>query len=111
MSGQSDARSYRSTAEGDENHPRTRRKSVSLEPFDVVADQIKSLASPRGTPPPSTKKAAISDYRKTFLPFELPSYSTLAPLPQYDDADQDRFDHELKDPSIQEKYDLGLVNS
>ncbi|PPJ51900.1 hypothetical protein CBER1_08793 [Cercospora berteroae] len=101
-------------ADGEENTPRSRRKSLSLEPFDAVADQIKSTASPvkRSPAPPSTKKPVLSDYQKTFLPFEAPTHTFLAPASSRDqEADQDRFDHELKDPLVQEKYDLGLVSS
>lgn len=96
-----------------------RRKSLSLEPYDAVAERIKARESPaRGTPPPTSLKrpgesqpASASDYHRTFLPFMLPSNSTLAPLPQASGAAQDVFDHELADPSLREKYDLGIVDS
>ncbi|KXT16942.1 hypothetical protein AC579_7401 [Pseudocercospora musae] len=104
----------RSTSGGDEEQPRTRRKSLSLEPpFDALADQIRDSASPsKGTPlSTSAKKPSIGDYKRTFLPFQLPPTGSLAPVPDHSEADQDRFDHELNDPSIQEKYDLGLCQS
>ncbi|EME81707.1 uncharacterized protein MYCFIDRAFT_188682 [Pseudocercospora fijiensis CIRAD86] len=103
----------KSSSGGDEEQPRTRHNSLSLEPFDAVASQIRSSASPsKGTPPPtSAKKSSIGDYKRTFLPFQLPPTATLAPVPEFSEADQDRFDHELNDPSIQEKYDLGLCTS
>lgn len=102
----------KATLEGEENQPRARRKSLSLEPFDAVADQIKSTASPaKGTPPPSTKKPAMSDYQRTFLPFELPAHGSLARVIPPSDADVERFDYELNDPAVREKYDLGLVAS
>jgi chromatin assembly factor 1 subunit A len=101
-----------------------RRKSLSLEPYDAVADQIRRSASPvHGTPPQPAEapkhsdtpaKPAISDYRKYFLPFQLPSHSSLAPtfkIPNPDDLAywQGAFDDELHDPSFQEKVDLGLI--
>lgn len=99
-------------ADGEEQQIRSRRKSLSLEPFDAVADIIKSTASPaRGTPPPSAKKREQSDYQKTFLSFELRPNTTIAPRAQVSDADNDKFDYELNDSSIKEKYDLGLVAS
>jgi chromatin assembly factor 1 subunit A len=103
----------KSTPEGDEGQRRIRRKSLSLEPFDAVSDQIKSSASPsKGSPAPASKKvAAVSDYHRTFLPFVLPTHSTLAPAYSPADADEARFDHEISDPAVQEKYDLGLVDS
>jgi chromatin assembly factor 1 subunit A len=95
---------------------RTRRKSLSLEPYDAVAESIQRTASPmKGTPPPpaSAKKVleskpAVSDYHKTFLPFMLPMHCTIAPIPQASDEAQERFDCELNDPSLKEKYDLGI---
>lgn len=55
----------------------------------------------------------MPDYHKYFLPFQLQSHSTLPtePRPQSTEEDQARFDDQLKDPSIREKYDLGLVES
>lgn len=94
-----------------------RRKSLSLEPFDAVAEQIrKDQGTGKGTPKIAEKQAR-SDYHKFFLPFELPSHCTLAPTLHSNtsqrDADvaQAAFDSELVDPSLQEKYDLGLVSS
>lgn len=87
---------------------------MSLEPHDAIAERIKVNASPaRRAPSPSSQKkpTAISDYHRTFLPFMLPTNSTLAPMPQPSGAAQDLFDHELTDPSLREKYDLGLVDS
>lgn len=97
----------------------TRRKSLSLEPFEVVADQIRNSASPtKSMPPPAcasaSTKPVVPDYHKFFLPFELPSNSSLAQsfnIPNPDDLAywQGAFDDELKDPSFQEKVDLGLI--
>ncbi|KAI5364771.1 Putative chromatin assembly factor 1 subunit A [Septoria linicola] len=100
-------------SDGEENTIRSRRKSLSLEPFEAVADQIRSSASPikQSPGPMSTKKPKLSDYRETFLPFEAPMHSRVATIARDQQADQDQFDHELKDPLIQEKYDLGLVAS
>lgn len=93
-----------------------RRKSLSLEPFDAVAEQSrKDKGAGKGTP--RTEKQAQSDYHKFFLPFELPSHTTLAPTLQFEtsqrdaDAAQTSFDSELDDPSLREKYDLGLISS
>ena len=85
----------------------TRRKSLSLEPFEAVADQIRRSASPakrvqkttgtpKGTLTPSAvpqeakaesevvdsapAKPAVSAYRKTFLPFAVQTHTTMAPL-------------------------------
>ncbi|KAF1822628.1 uncharacterized protein K489DRAFT_379993 [Dissoconium aciculare CBS 342.82] len=67
-----------------------RRKSLSLEPFDAMADKIRQSVSPAKSTPFRARPVAdakspmikstttISDYSKTFLPFVLPSYSTLA---------------------------------
>lgn len=124
-----------------------RRKSLSLEPFDAVADEIRRSQSPtKGAHPVSVRrsvatyflrqltfhqiaktsnaqplpqpsplqvaKAAVPDYHKYFLPFQLQLHSTLAAdEPEITDADQDTFDGQLNDPSIREKYDLGLVES
>lgn len=102
-----------------------RRKSLSLERFDDVADQISRSASPSKGPPkpaapleqenlPETNEPSISDYYKYFLPFALPSHSSLAStynIPNPDDLAywQGAFDDDLKDPSFQEKVDLGLI--
>ena len=96
-----------------------RGRSLSLEPFDAVADQIRRSESPckRAAPPVTTKstpaKPAVSDYRKYFLAFELKSHSTMpCPLVTADlESEQEAFDLELNDPSLREKYDLGLAES
>jgi chromatin assembly factor 1 subunit A len=116
---------------------RARRRSLSLETYEDVADQIRRSASPaksakgsKGTPKSSQpakpsqlaihqtpSKAAVSDYKKHFLPFDLQSHTILAPL-RYahrssDETDnaQAVFDADLHDPTLQEKYDLGLMPS
>ncbi|KAK5119872.1 hypothetical protein LTR85_007198 [Meristemomyces frigidus] len=100
-----------------------RRKSLSLEPFEAVANQIRKSASPTKSQsvPASEQKVAtvstkpsVSQYHKFFLPFELPTHSSLAQtfnIPNPDDLAywQGAFDDELKDPSFQEKVDLGLI--
>lgn len=55
----------------------------------------------------------MPDYHKYFLPFQLPTNSSLAvdQTPQITQDGQDAFDRQLNDPSIREKYDLGLVES
>ena len=100
-------------ADGEEITPLSRRKSLSLEPFDAVSAQLKSTASPvkQSPAPASSKTPTVSDYHKTFLPFEAPTYSQVAPVLRDEQADQARFDHDLNDPLIQEKYDLGIVAS
>ncbi|CZT21576.1 uncharacterized protein RCC_07440 [Ramularia collo-cygni] len=115
---QTPATPARQDGDGNESQPGTaRRKSLSLEPYDAVAERIKISASPaRGTPPPEkkpvvSKRAGLSDYQRTFLPFMLPTNSTLAPLPQQSSATSDLFDHELDDPSLREKFDLGIADS
>ena len=113
---------------------RARRRSLSLETYDDIADQIRRSASPakggKGTPKatPLAKasqlplqqtpsKTALSDYRKHFLPFDLQSYTVLAPLSYACRASDEHekaqavFDADLNDPTLQEKYDLGLVPS
>lgn len=106
-----------------EDNGSARRKSLSLEPFEAVKDQIKGSDSPvKGVHPTITSdqplsapaKATESDYKKYFLPFELPTYSTMATpysIPNPDDLAywQGAFDEELRDPSFQEKLDLGLI--
>ena len=121
----------------DESAVRARRRSLSLETYDDIADQIRRSASPskgakgpNGSPnatqpvKPSQlaaqqtpSKPVVSDYRKHFLPFDLQSHTVLAPLRHAGSSlgDNDKalasFDTELNDPSLQEKYDLGLVPS
>ncbi|CAK4016802.1 chromatin assembly complex [Lecanosticta acicola] len=105
-------------ADSDEYTARARRRSVSLEHYDDVVDQIKKAASPmKGTPPPPSekkpvaKKPHLSDYHRFFLPFQLPQHSTMAPLPEFSEAAQEAFDREIQTPSLQEQYDLGIVAS
>ncbi|KAK5116172.1 hypothetical protein LTR62_008498 [Meristemomyces frigidus] len=109
-----------------------RRKSLSLEPFDVVADQIRRSASPvkrealqptahveqaaTPAPLPIKEKASVSDYDKYFLPYQLPTHSTRAAtydIPCTDDRAywQGEFDRDIKDPTFREKVDLGLVDA
>ncbi|KAK3679800.1 hypothetical protein LTR78_000176 [Recurvomyces mirabilis] len=105
-----------------------RRKSLSLEPFDAVAAQIRRSASPvKGlqptaskaatpTPTPAKAKPSVSDYDKYFLPYQLPNHSTLAAtydIPNPDDLAywQGEFDREIKDPTFREKVDLGLIEA
>lgn len=118
----------------EESTARARRRSLSLETFDDVADQIRRSASPskggKGTPKatqisrpsqlaaqPTPSKSMLSDYKKHFLPFDLQSNTVLAPIPYADrsseenDKAQGTFDADINDPTLQEKYDLGLVSS
>lgn len=127
-----------------------RRRSLSLEQFDSVADEIRRSQSPmKGArsvchgdaaltsaprasnakfhltfsqtskvqpgqqPPPSVAKETLPDYHRYFLPYRLPANAELAfqPRPGISEEDQEGFDKELTDPSIREKYDLGLVES
>ncbi|KAK0309925.1 hypothetical protein LTR01_004123 [Friedmanniomyces endolithicus] len=113
------------TATASESQPvHARRKSLSLEPFDAVADQIRKSMSPvkgipsqaaaASTPTPASANPTISDYRKHFLPFVVRPHTTLAPLyniPNLDDLAywQGEFDGEMKNPTFREKVDLGLV--
>jgi len=113
---------------------RARRRSLSLETYDDIANQIRRSTSPakggKGTPKatqsakvlqiPSQQtpsKPAVSDYRKHFLPFDLQSHTILAPLPYAHRASEEQdkaqavFDADINDPTLQEKYDLGLVPS
>lgn len=100
---------------------RARRRSLSLETFDSVADQIRAASPTKGTPQPAEKKTplrpAVSDYRRYFLPFEAQTHTTIAALRHADrpsedvDLAQARFDTQIQDPSLQEKYDLGLADS
>jgi chromatin assembly factor 1 subunit A len=113
---------------------RARRRSLSLETYGEVAEQARLSDSPaqpgKGTPKATQPakpsqlalnqtpcKPAISDYRKYFLPFDLQSHTVLAPL-KYTNRTSDEsenaqavFDADLNDPTLQEKYDLGLVPS
>lgn len=97
----------------DEYTARARRRSLSLEKYDDIADEIRKTGSPmKGTPPPSEKKpSAVCDYKRSFLPFQLPTDSTLAPLAVFSEAAQDAFDREVENPSLREQFDLGIVNS
>jgi chromatin assembly factor 1 subunit A len=121
-----------STPDGlDDSAVRARRRSLSLETYDDIANQIRRSASPSKGSPNATQpqkpsqlavqhtpsKPVVSDYRKHFLPFDLQSHTVLAPLRHADRSldDNDKalasFDTELHDPTLQEKYDLGLVPS
>ncbi|KAF2170796.1 hypothetical protein M409DRAFT_18769 [Zasmidium cellare ATCC 36951] len=103
------------TTDGDEDAAiRARRRSLSLELYDDVADNIKTPA--KGTPPPPSAKKecvkSVSDYQKTFLAFQLQSHCRMPPIAQpASEAAQDAFEQELKDPSLKEKFDLGLIDS
>lgn len=99
--------------DGEEIALLSRQKSLSLEPFDAASAQLKSTTSPvkHSPAPASSKKSNVSDYHKTFLPFEAPTHSQVAPVVRDEQADQARFDHDLNDPLVQEKFDLGLVSS
>jgi chromatin assembly factor 1 subunit A len=107
------------TEDGEAPMSTARRKSLSLEPFDAVADQIRQSQSPcKGAAPAATlpntpAKPPVSDYHKYFLPFQLQTHCTMAPSHVIDDPEQaqEAFDHDIADPSLQEKYDLGLVES
>lgn len=110
---------------------RARRRSLSLEPYDDIAGQVRRSASPtkggKGTPKatqtpqqvvqPTPVKPAVSDYRKFFLPFDLQTNTALFAGRQarrsQDEIEKAQltFDAEVNDPTIQEKYDLGLVAS
>ena len=97
----------------------SRRKSLSLEPFDAVVDQIRGSQSPCKRDPPTPAlittpmKPTLSDYSKYFLPFQLQTNCSMPSCKLAEDrADaQDIFDHDIADPSLQEKYDLGLVDT
>ena len=103
------------------NSASARRRSISLEPYDAVADQIRRSVSPSKKTTPSEPeskvttpaKPAVSDYSKYFLPFELRPGCSMPALAVVDDpeAAQDAFDYCVNDPSIREKYDLGLIDS
>ena len=116
---QKPATRIKSPADGEVPNNRARSKSLSLEPFDAVADQIRASASPcKASPQPVAQtrtpvKPAVSDYSKYFLPFELKTHCSMPPLRTLEDAEaaQEAFDHNVNDPSLREKYDLGLVDS
>lgn len=109
------------TSEGGVNSATARRRSLSLEPFEAAAHQIRRSVSPSKTSVPSRPeskattpaKAAVSDYDRYFLPFQLQSHCFMPPLSMLDDpaAAQGAFDYCVNDPSLREKYDLGLVDS
>lgn len=128
------AKATTSTDDLEDSAARARRRSLSLETYDDIADQIRRSASPskggKGTPKASQpakpsqlsiqqtpSKPTLSDYKKHFLPFDLQSHTVLAPLPYADrspdenDKAQAVFDADINDPTLQEKYDLGLVPS
>ncbi|EMC94130.1 hypothetical protein BAUCODRAFT_26328 [Baudoinia panamericana UAMH 10762] len=103
-----------------ENGTPGRHRSLSLERYDEVADHINKTASPSKhvtattDAAPTPAKPTMSDYRKHFLPFELPSSTIMAHpynVPNPDDLAywQGDFDRELQDPAFQEKVDLGMV--
>lgn len=111
-----------------ENSPFARRKSLSLEPYDAIADLIRKSQSPakrtpqaqsavkEETPAPAPPpQPTATDYQKYFLPFELPSNSTLAPLYSLSDHDdlaylQGIFDAEVQKDSLYDDHeDLGLA--
>lgn len=100
-----------------ENYVTARRRSLSLELYDDVADEIKAASPAKGTPPPATEKKALtsdntsSDYSRTFLPFVLQTHSRLAPAPAACESAQTTFDQEIQDPSLQEQYNLGVFAS
>lgn len=110
---------------GEARRGNLRRKSLSLEPFDAIADHLRRSASPlKGTPSklnpaesvitPAPAKPTVSDYKKHFLPFVPPSHSSVASdfgISNPDDLAywQGMFDGELLDPTFREKVDLGIV--
>nr|POE72754.1 chromatin assembly factor 1 subunit rlf2 [Quercus suber] len=109
---------------GDSSTGFTRRKSLSLEPFDAVAVQLRCSASPMANtllaresvtaPVAPLTKLPISDYKKHFLPFVPPSHSSVATeyvITNPDDLAywQGMFDAELREPAFHEKKDLGII--
>ncbi len=106
--------------DGEGQSTKARRKSLSLEPFDAVADLIRPSQSPcrGGASQPvaasrTPAKPIKSDYKSYFLPFVLKANCSMASadLPDDPEAAQGAFDRELADPSLQERYDLGIINS
>ncbi|KAM0717807.1 hypothetical protein Q7P37_006139 [Cladosporium fusiforme] len=115
--------------DSEDSAARARRRSLSLETYDDIADHIRRSASPskgakgtpkaiHSTPMPARQtpaKPVLSDYRKYFLPFDLQSHTVLADIPhaqrpiEESEKAQTAFDSDINDPTIQEKYDLGLV--
>ena len=99
-----------------------RSKSVSREPFDSAR---KGHARPSNSPVKCISGAKsgyeakaqpeLSDYKRHFLPFSLTQKDNVIYAPtgvsQVTADKQQAFDDELHDPSLQEKYDLGLVES
>ncbi|KAK3707622.1 hypothetical protein LTR37_011970 [Vermiconidia calcicola] len=116
---QKPATPVKQSEDGEGQVTNTRRKSLSLEPFDAVANQIRPSASPCRAGPQlvseeqTPAKQAVSDYQKFFLPFQLRTHSSMAPLLGLEDMQlaQEAFDHDINDPSLREKYDLGIVDS
>lgn len=96
-----------------------RRKSLSLEPFGTVADQISRAASPCKSTTQSPDENApldeppISDYWRYFLPFQLQTHSSmkLSRTDRRSEQAQEAFDHEVNGSAVPEKYDLGLIDS
>lgn len=125
------AKASSTNQEAEDSVARARRRSLSLETYDDIADQIRRSASPskgaKGTPKAAETtlmparqtpaKPVLSDYRKHFLPFDLQSNTILASIPHSSRSSeemekaQNTFDAEINDPTLQEKYDLGLVAS
>ncbi|KAF2725227.1 hypothetical protein K431DRAFT_260837 [Polychaeton citri CBS 116435] len=101
----------------------SRRRSLSLETYDNIAEKLHRSASPcKGMPnlsksaaeaiiPQEQSKHAVSDYKRFFLPFEPPSHTYLAAIrveQQDPEEAQIRFDHDLHDESLREKFNLGI---
>jgi len=92
-----------------------RRKSLSLEPFDAVADRIRKSESPckatavarsalPASPAPTAAKPTVSDYKKYFLPFPLQMHTYLADerCPDQLGERQSAFDRNLERSSLHE---------
>jgi len=101
-----------------------RRKSLSLEPFDAVADHIRKSESPckaaagdRSTlpvsPAPAPARATVSDYKRYFLPFPLQMHTYLADERRPDQLDerQSAFDRYLDENPLQEGLDRDLLDA